>query len=63
MANARQAAANRHLRMLSEVGTVVGLTDGQVLDRFVTRRDEAAFTALIERHGPMVQLVCGIARH
>ena len=59
MANARQAVASRHLRMLFEVGTVVGLTDGQLLDRFVTGRDEAAFTALIERHGPMVQRVCG----
>ena len=25
----------------------------------MTRRDEAAFTALVERHGPMVQRVCG----
>ncbi len=58
MANARQAVANRHLRMLFEVGTVAGLTDGQLLDRFVTGRDQAAFTALVERHGPMVHRVC-----
>ena len=58
MADAHHAVASRHLRMLFEVGTVAGQSDGQLLDLFVTRRDEAAFTALIERHGPMVQRVC-----
>jgi RNA polymerase sigma factor (sigma-70 family) len=28
------------------------------LDRFVTRSDEAAFTALVRRHGPMVLRLC-----
>jgi hypothetical protein len=45
--------------MLFQAGTVVGLTDGQLLDRFVARREEAAVAALIQRHGPMVQRVCG----
>ena len=58
MADAHHAGAHRHFRVLFEVGTVVGLTDEQLLCLFVTRRDEAAFTALIERHGPMVQRVC-----
>jgi DNA-directed RNA polymerase specialized sigma24 family protein len=31
-----------------------GLTDGQLLAAFITRRDEAAFAALVRRHGPMV---------
>src|SRR5690349_13314676 len=35
-----------------------GLTDGQLLEGFVTRRDEAAFEALVRRHGPMVLGVC-----
>jgi RNA polymerase sigma factor (sigma-70 family) len=44
-------------------GIVVGhgmreLTDGQLLERFVSARDEAAFAALIHRHGPMVLRVC-----
>ncbi len=30
-----------------------GLTDGQLLDCFITTRDEAAFEALVRRHGPM----------
>src|SRR6266851_7186799 len=35
-----------------------GLTDGQLLDCFVARRDEAAFEALVRRHGPMVLGAC-----
>jgi RNA polymerase sigma factor (sigma-70 family) len=34
------------------------LTDGQLLGRFVERRDEAAFETLLRRHGPMVLGVC-----
>ena len=33
-------------------------TDGQLLDRFVQRRDEGAFHALVGRHGPMVWAAC-----
>ena len=35
-----------------------GLSDGQLLGRFVEGRDEAAFEALVRRHGPMVLGVC-----
>jgi RNA polymerase sigma factor (sigma-70 family) len=34
------------------------LTDGQLLARFVSTRDEASFTALVRRHGAMVLAVC-----
>jgi RNA polymerase sigma factor (sigma-70 family) len=34
------------------------LTDGEVLERFLCGRDEAAFEALVRRHGPMVLGVC-----
>jgi RNA polymerase sigma factor (sigma-70 family) len=65
MADAHHAFPSRHLRILFEAGTVVGLTDRQLLDLFVASRDEAAFTALVERHGPMVLRVCGevLANH
>jgi RNA polymerase sigma factor (sigma-70 family) len=33
-------------------------TDGQLLERFLAQRDEAAFAVLLKRHGPMVLGVC-----
>jgi RNA polymerase sigma factor (sigma-70 family) len=39
-------------------GTHDTLDDGELLERFVARRDEAAFEALLRRHGPMVFGVC-----
>jgi RNA polymerase sigma-70 factor (ECF subfamily) len=34
------------------------LSDGRLLDAFLTRCDEAAFALLVKRHGPMVLGVC-----
>jgi RNA polymerase sigma factor (sigma-70 family) len=34
------------------------LTDSELLEGFISRRDEAAFEALVRRHGPMVLGVC-----
>src|SRR5215218_1454915 len=33
-------------------------TDAELLERFVHERDEAAFEAIVRRHGPMVLGVC-----
>jgi RNA polymerase sigma factor (sigma-70 family) len=33
-------------------------SDGELLERFVARRDELAFAVLVRRHGPMVLGVC-----
>jgi RNA polymerase sigma factor (sigma-70 family) len=44
----------QHLRNLLQRRGGAGLTDGQLLGRFVTERDEAAFEVLVWRHGPMV---------
>jgi RNA polymerase sigma factor (sigma-70 family) len=35
-----------------------GSTDGQLLEEYISRRDEAALAALVQRHGPMVLGVC-----
>src|SRR5499425_505496 len=41
-----------------------GVPDGELLERFATRRDEAAFAALVWRHGPMVLATCRrVLRH
>jgi RNA polymerase sigma factor (sigma-70 family) len=37
--------------------------DGVLLDRFITEHDEAAFAALLERHGPMVLGICRRVLH
>ncbi len=39
-------------------GTVRGLCDGQLLGSYVEHRDDAAFAALVARHGPMALSVC-----
>jgi hypothetical protein len=35
-----------------------GLADADLLECYINRRDEAAFAALLRRHGPMVLRVC-----
>jgi RNA polymerase sigma factor (sigma-70 family) len=53
----------RQIDQLFGAGTVAGLSDAQLLGRFRTQRDEAAFVALVTRHGPMVLAVCrGVLR-
>jgi RNA polymerase sigma factor (sigma-70 family) len=48
----------RDLQMLIDHGVVGNLSDGGLLDRFVARREEAAFEEIVRRHGPMVWGVC-----
>jgi RNA polymerase sigma factor (sigma-70 family) len=59
----RERALVPMLRVLCDGGAVAGMSDGQLLDRFALRRGrgeaaEVAFSALVERHGPMVLRVC-----
>jgi RNA polymerase sigma factor (sigma-70 family) len=46
------------LRRAALLGDATSMTDGELLDCFITRRDEAAFEALLRRHGPMVLNLC-----
>jgi RNA polymerase sigma factor (sigma-70 family) len=58
MAVGRSSAVRKHLQILFSAGAVGDLTDGELLEGFVARRDEGAFEALVERHGPMVLQIC-----
>src|SRR2546422_3439245 len=40
------------------MGVTEIITDAGLLERFATRRDEAAFAELVRRHGPMVRATC-----
>ncbi len=46
------------LRRAVLAGCQADRTDGQLLEDYLTRRDEAAVAALVKRHGPMVWGVC-----
>jgi RNA polymerase sigma factor (sigma-70 family) len=47
-----------HIQRLTAGRGAGSWTDRQLLDDFAARRDEAAFAALVSRHGPMVLRVC-----
>ena len=61
MAYVASASLTRQLGALFEGGSAAGLSDRQLLERFTARRepaDEAAFAAIVARHGPMVLGIC-----
>jgi RNA polymerase sigma factor (sigma-70 family) len=62
-ANERSTALRR-FRAGALLGDGGGISDTELLEHFVARRDEAAFEALVRRHGPMVLGVCRrVLRH
>ena len=58
MASGKSIVFNQAIHTLFEVGSVGGMNDGQLLEQFAARNTEAAFAALVARHGPMVLSVC-----
>jgi RNA polymerase sigma factor (sigma-70 family) len=58
MAAARLATVLRHIRGLAGAPAGPEPTDAQLLQCFLADRDEAAFRALVERHGRMVLGLC-----
>src|SRR5580704_7503228 len=46
------------LRSVLDKRDAAGLKDGDLLNRYLQQRDEAAFEALVRRHGPMILGVC-----
>ena len=58
MASVRRDAALRQIDRLFGEGTLAGLPDARLVERYVLHRDELAFEALVRRHGSMVLGVC-----
>jgi RNA polymerase sigma factor (sigma-70 family) len=58
MANLDRTVLFRQIERLYQGGTSTAQTDSQLLDRFLTCRDEGAFEAIISLHGPMVLSLC-----
>jgi RNA polymerase sigma factor (sigma-70 family) len=58
MATGQTSKVIGHLRRAVLLQEGAGLTDGQLLGCLIERRDEAAFAALVKRHGAMVWGVC-----
>src|SRR5438128_2226400 len=58
MATAQLGTLLQHIHKLAAHRGGCQRTDHQLLDDFAAHRDEAAFAALVARHGPMVLRVC-----
>ncbi len=58
MMGGRIGASRGDLLRLFDGASAAGLDDGELLGRFVARRDEVAFESLVARLGPMVVGVC-----
>jgi hypothetical protein len=64
MGTARTSLLVQQVRKLTADSAAAGQADGELLARFAERRDEAAFPALVQRHGRMVLSVCrSVLRH
>src|SRR5262249_26304778 len=61
MFSSRLAGVLRSARVLT--GPAGDHSDAELLRQFVTQRDEGAFAALLERHGPTVLGVCRHVLH
>jgi RNA polymerase sigma factor (sigma-70 family) len=58
MATAGLGRVLDHLRKVLPASGELGVLDGELLARFAAARDEAAFAALVARHGSLVLGVC-----
>lgn len=66
MARVSDPTVLRQIHTVFNIGTIGGLTDGELLERFRSSDLEAAelaFAVLIERHAPMVLRVCQSVLH
>lgn len=58
MPSANGAVLFRQIRRLATAQFAEQRTDAQLLQQFLAEREEAAFAALVQRHGPMVLGLC-----
>jgi RNA polymerase sigma factor (sigma-70 family) len=58
MANAALASVLQQFRTMAQAKAYEETSDRRLLELFLDRREEAAFVALLKRHGPMVLQVC-----
>jgi len=58
MASASREAVETQIERLFRDGTLTSHSDAELLDRYLSVRDEAAFEALVNLHGPMVLGLC-----
>jgi RNA polymerase sigma factor (sigma-70 family) len=58
MATSQTSEVIQHLRRAVLLREGAGLTDWQLLEDYLSRREPAALAALVYRHGPMVWAVC-----
>ena len=63
-ANGKLGSFIRDVRVLMAVRGAGASSDAELLHRYAAQRNDAAFAALVERHGPMVLAICRrILRH
>src|SRR5262245_47208534 len=58
MTGIRRGPVLQELDRLFRHGTLSGLGDDELLQRFLDRRDASAFEALVSVHGPMILGIC-----
>src|SRR5437660_10589052 len=58
MASASLTNVLQQLRTIANARACEDASDRELLTRFLDQREEAAFVALLKRHGPMVLHVC-----
>jgi RNA polymerase sigma factor (sigma-70 family) len=64
MTSTQAGTVLQHIRRLGSTSRPAQPSDGQLLDRFATERDESAFADLVRRYAPMVLNVCRtVLRH
>ena len=58
MATATLTSVLQQIRTIAHARAYEETSDRDLLERFLAQREEAAFVALLKRHGPMVMQVC-----